>query len=101
MTWNDALLVIHIQTVVPLTIMGIISSGGLTDSHIRKAQEYANVIAEKGDLILFKSKKKRGSAEAIHALCYGLAVLAFCPGGVTFAGQHFSSEDYKGVANEA
>lgn len=97
MSWNEDLLIIHVQMVVPLMIMGILESGGLTEGHLREAKRQADIIAEKGDLILFKSKKKGESAGAVHALCYGLAVLSFCPDGVTFAGTRFCSADYEGV----
>jgi hypothetical protein len=40
-----------------------------------------------------KSKKKKrpnqGAAEVFNAMSMGLAILAFCPGGVTFAGNHW------------
>ena len=90
-TQNEELLKLHVQMTVPLMIMGILESGGLTDAHIAKAREHAHTIAEQGDLLLFRSKQKGGSAKVMHALCYSLAVLSCCPSGVTFAGVHFEA----------
>lgn len=51
--------------------------------------EAAQIVAERGDVIQFKSK---GTAESTASLVRGLAVLALTsPGGVTFAGQHWCS----------
>jgi hypothetical protein len=39
-----------------------------------------------------KSTRKRpdqGAAEVFNSIACGLAILAYCPGGVTFAGQHW------------
>lgn len=41
-----------------------------------------------------KGKKKRpnqGAADVFNAMACGLALLAFCPGGITFAGQHWEA----------
>lgn len=56
------------------------------------AQEAAQIIAEKGDLIMFKGKKKGESAAAFNALARGLAALSFAPGGVTFLGDHYETK---------
>lgn len=55
------------------------------------AQEAAQVIAEKGDLIMFKSTKKGESAKAFNALARALAILSFVPGGVKFLGDHWEN----------
>jgi len=56
-----------------------------------RAREAAQVVAEKGDIILFRSKKPGATAAAFAALAEGLACLAFCPGGVTFLGLKFEA----------
>lgn len=41
-----------------------------------------------------RSKKKRpnqGAGEVFNAMAMGLALLAYCPGGVTFAGNHWEA----------
>lgn len=56
----------------------------------RIAHESADVIAAKGDDLQFGGRK--GSAAiAFNALARGLAALAFCQGGVKFAGLHFAA----------
>lgn len=53
------------------------------------ARACGQVVAEKGDIIQFKSKKKGETAAAFNALARGLACASFCPGGVRFLGLHF------------
>lgn len=43
-------------------------------------------IAEHGDNIMFRSKKKGDTARAFNRLAEALAICSFAPGGVTFAG---------------
>lgn len=56
-----------------------------------QAREAGQVVAEKGDIIQFKSEKKGESAKAFNALARGLAIMAFVPGGVKFLGLHFEA----------
>jgi hypothetical protein len=57
-----------------------------------RAHALADVIAEKGDIILYRSKKTGESATAFNALAEGIAALSFQPGGVTVFGLHFEAE---------
>lgn len=57
----------------------------------RIATEASQYIAEHGDDILFKSKKKGDTAKAFNQLAKGVAVLAFVPGGVKTLGLHFEA----------
>ncbi len=62
-------------------------------SHIVvRSQACAQVVAEKGDVIQFKSAKKGETANAVNHLAEGVACLAFVPGGVTIFGQHFEAK---------
>jgi hypothetical protein len=56
------------------------------------AHESAQIVAEKGDVLQFGSKKKGEAAAAFNALAKGLAALSFCPGGVTFLGDHYENQ---------
>jgi hypothetical protein len=56
---------------------------------LARARVCGEVVAEKGDIIQFKSKKKGATADAFNHLAEGLACLAFAPGGVTFLGLKF------------
>jgi len=57
-----------------------------------RAAECAQIVAEKGDIIQYRSKKKGETAKAFNALAEGLAIGAFAPGGIRFAGLHFQAE---------
>jgi hypothetical protein len=54
-----------------------------------RSRRCSQVVAEQGDVILYRSKKAGGSAAAFNALAEGLACLAFAPGGVTAFGNHW------------
>jgi hypothetical protein len=58
----------------------------------RLASAASNVVAEKGDVILYRSKKKGETAEAFNALARGVACLAFAPGGVRFLGSKYEAQ---------
>jgi hypothetical protein len=86
---TEVLLRTALQAAVPLHIEEL---RGLPWTEIRRlAGECAQVIAEKGDRILYRSKKKGETAVAFNALARGIAALAFCPGGVTTLGMHFEA----------
>lgn len=85
---SDELLKIHLMTAVPLYIEQF---RNLPWQEIdRIAKESSQIIAEKGDLIMFKGKKGE-SAKAVNALAKGIAALSFVPGGVKVFGLHFES----------
>jgi hypothetical protein len=50
-------------------------------------------LAEHGDNVLFPGPRKGDSARAFGALVTGLAVGAYQPGGVSFAGLHWEVRD--------
>ena len=56
------------------------------------AKECSQIIAEKGDVILYRSKKKGETARAFNALAKGIAALSFAPGGVKVFGMHFETK---------
>lgn len=67
---------------------------GYLPRHARNGQ----LIAERGDIILYRSKKKGETAKMMNVLTESLALLAFQPGGVTFGGMHFqacTASDFK------
>lgn len=55
------------------------------------ARRCAQVVAERGDALMFRSKKG-ATASAFNALAEGLACAAYQPGGVTFAGRHWCTD---------
>lgn len=48
-------------------------------------------IAYRGDDLLFRSKKEGETARLFNAYAKSIAVLAFCPGGVTVFNQHYEA----------
>lgn len=59
---------------------------------MERAAFCGQVVAEKGDIIQFKSKKKGETENAFNHLAEGLACLAFAPGGVRAFGLHFEAK---------
>lgn len=59
---------------------------------LERARVCGQVLAEKGDVLQFKSKKAGASAEAFNRLAEGLACAALlADGGGTFLGLHFEA----------
>lgn len=83
---------ISLSAAVPLWIESFVQAGYSFADVTKIASEASQIIAEKGDLILFKSKKKGETANAFNALAKGIAALAFVPGGCTTFGQHFEAD---------
>mgnify|MGYP001611822850 CR=1 FL=1 len=60
------------------------------DSLLARCRVYAQVIAEKGDNILYRSRKRGETADAFNALAKALAILSIVAvGGVRFLGERW------------
>jgi len=81
---------VALSAAVPLWILDFKTKSW--DEIKKIAEDASQVIAEHGDNILFKAKKKGESARAFNALAKGIAALSFVPGGVTLFGMHFESK---------
>lgn len=86
------LLRIALEAAVPLWIAQIRSEAWPFAEIQRVAKEAAQVVAAKGDVILFKSAKRGETAAAFNALARGIACLAFVPGGVKCFGLCFQAQ---------
>lgn len=53
-----------------------------------RGRELSQVVAERGDVILYRAK---GTAEAFNALAEAVAILSFQPGGVEFLGRRWEA----------
>lgn len=96
------ILSISLSAAVPLRIIDYKRQGGPTDDDRERARRTGHLIAEKGDVLQFRGKKKGEAAEIFNALADGLAVLAFCPGGVKFLGHHWdATTEAKGPTDAA
>jgi len=87
---DETLLAGMLEVAVPLWIEEL--NGKPWEYIQERAKECSQVVAEKGDIILFKSKKKGESAEAFNRMAEGVACLAFAPGGVDVFGLHFEAK---------
>ena len=88
---DPTLLQSHLSLCVPLEIDHLKRHGGVTDWHISEAQRRARelrVMPEGHESLMFRLPPTR---EAIVVLVECLAVMAFLPGGVKFAGMHFDA----------
>jgi len=86
---NEELLKLTLQAAVPMWIETL--KRRPFDDVMRRAAAAGQVIAERGDVILYKSKKKGQTAAAFNSLAEGIACLAFARGGVRFLGLHFEA----------
>lgn len=92
---NEAALAGMLAVAVPMWIEQIRDMPW--EEKMERAKECAQIVAEKGDVILYKSKKKGETAAAFNSLAEGVAILAFAPGGVTVFGMHFEAKREAGV----
>jgi hypothetical protein len=83
---------IALQCAVPLWMLRIQGNGGVTDSDIERVRVFGQVLGEKGDVLMFGSKKKGEAADLFNRLAEAIAVMSFCPGGVKIFGEHWQSE---------
>lgn len=58
----------------------------------RWARDAATLLSERGDIVRYGGAARGKVAEAFNHMARGLAALAFCPGGVTFADIHFCAD---------
>lgn len=93
------LLAIAISAAVPLRIIELVRRGGPSDADVKAAGEFSQVLGEKGDRLLFRSSVPGETADLFNRLAESIAVLSFCPGGVTMFGQKYEATDYKRFAN--
>ncbi len=83
------LLTCTLQLAVPLWIERL---RGRPWEHIQqRAKVCSDTVAHRGDVILYRGKKRGESAEAFNALAEGIACLSFAPGGVKVFGQHWEA----------
>lgn len=91
---TNSLLSIFLSVAVPLRMMELVGRGGPTTDDMTRAQEASNLLGEKGDVLLFGSKREGETAHIANELAFSIAVLSFCPGGVRTFGQHFDASRF-------
>jgi len=86
---TESLLTIALSAAVPLWIEELRRRPW---SYVaERARACAQEVAEHGDVVMYRSKKKGQSAAAFNRLAEGVACLAFAPGGVKTMGMHFEA----------
>jgi hypothetical protein len=78
----------HLQAQVPSRIRYYLGKDGPSEEDLERVRSYATDLGTYGDLILFPNGNDKPYLEK---LVDALAVLAFCPGGVTVFGLHFDA----------
>lgn len=61
---------------------------------------FADTLAEKGDILLFRGGKKGEAGKLFASLVRSIAVMAFVPGGVTTFGQHYEAHTRNDATQE-
>lgn len=83
-------LAIALSAAVPLAVAELVRKGGPSNDDWVMAREAGQQLAEHGDNLLYRGKPGE-SARLFNTVAHALAVLAFCPGGVTFCGEHWEA----------
>ena len=89
---NQELLLITLDAAVPLWVVHIQKEAWDWDRVLAEARKAGQVVAEKGDIIQYRSKQKGETAVAFNELAKGLACMSFVPGGVRFCGRHWDNK---------
>lgn len=82
----QSLLTLSLQTSVSLRILAMRERGGPSETDRQRAQQASTLLGEHGDLLMFSGKKRKGgvtTAKVFNETAHAIAVLSFCPGGVT------------------
>ena len=81
-----------LSAAVPLYIDELKKKGGPDETDFKQATELSKILGERGDVLLFGSKKKGETAEMFNGVAKALGVLSFVPGGVTLFGSHWETK---------
>lgn len=97
----ELLLPVMLDYTVPLYIRDLRAAGGPCDRDWETARAGGGLLAHGGDNLLFTSQKKGETASLFNSLAFALAVMAFAPCGVRFAGRHWVVEPCPECEKEA
>ena len=85
------LIQVHLEAGVPEEIRRIEQRGGITPDDFERVRSHALHLATHGDALLFYTKGQ--SAPAMTELIESVAVLSYCPGGISTFGLHFGGQE--------
>lgn len=77
---------------VLIRIQELKKNGGPSSSDWEKMGEFGEVLAAKGDILLFGGGKKGEQADLFNRTAHAISVLAFVPGGITIFGEHWEAK---------
>lgn len=97
---RSELLLLSLQIAVPLKIAEIRAKGGPNDFQWEWARDFADELGERGDVLQFKGQRKGETATIFSRFAFALAIMAFVPGGVKFAGLHFEATVERGSRDD-
>lgn len=88
---KTSLLRIAMQAAIPLWIMEIQTAGGPQPDDYPRAQAISDDLGAHGDQLLFRSEKPGKTAQLFNDTAWAIALLSFCPGGITFCNDHYET----------
>ena len=90
--FKDHPLPIALSAAVPLWIMEIEACGGPTVEDLISSRAFAETLGERGDILQFRGGKPGETAKLFSQAARAIAILSFCPGGVTLFGEHWEAK---------
>lgn len=91
METKAGLLSCMLEATVPLRMLELRQQGGPTQTDWDEARAFGDRLGPEGDNLLFRGHKRGQTAGLAASLIRVLAVAAFAPGGITFAGTHYDA----------
>ena len=86
---NSYLIRLHVEAMVPLLIHDLAERGGPDDLDRLRCKAIGQRMASNADNMMFRGGTKGEAGLLVSDLCFGLACLAFLPGGVKWNGMRF------------
>lgn len=79
------------QAAIPLWIMELQADGGPTQEEIAAQQATSDELGAHGDNLLYRSTKPGETARLFNLTAKAVAILSYCPGGITFLTDHYET----------
>jgi hypothetical protein len=88
---EETLLAQTLALAVPLIMSEISQRGGPTAEDYARVTSYVDDLTCHGDDLLYANRKPGETAHRFQQVAEAVAVLSFCPGGITVFGLHFEA----------
>ncbi len=93
-THVKSLIQAHLACTVPMAIADLRAQGGPSEEDFARVRSYASYLGSNGDALFYHTKGKTG--QVMNRLVDAVAVLAFCPGGISIYGLTFNESGIPG-----